>query len=65
MPEPTDPPARSVPDALEPAGPVPCRCGSLDHPATRIGDQISPSGSAIRAVYVCPAISAAGLDGAL
>jgi hypothetical protein len=52
-------------DAIEPAGPSPCTCGSRDHQAVRIGDQLSPSGSAIRAVYVCPATSATGLSGAL
>ena len=52
-------------DALEPAGPSPCRCGSRDHEAIRIGDQLSPTGSAVRTVYVCPAVSATGLDGVL
>jgi hypothetical protein len=52
-------------DALEPAGPSPCRCGSTEHEAVRIGDQLSPTGSAVRTVYVCPAVSATGLDGVL
>jgi hypothetical protein len=47
------------------SGPLPCRCGSTDHEALRIGDQLSPSGSAVRTVYVCPAVSATGLDGVL
>jgi hypothetical protein len=52
-------------DAIEPAGPSPCRCGSTEHEAVRIGDQLSPTGSAVRTVYVCPAVSATGLDGVL
>jgi hypothetical protein len=52
-------------DAPEPAGPSPCRCGSTEHAAIRIGDQLSPTGSAVRTVYVCPAVSATGLDGVL
>jgi len=52
-------------DAIEPAGPSPCRCGSTEHAAIRIGDQLSPTGSAVRTVYVCPAVSATGLDGVL
>jgi hypothetical protein len=67
--QPTDQPATDQTadtiDALEPAGPTPCRCGSREHEAIRIGDQLSPSGSAVRAVYVCPAVSATGLDGVL
>ncbi|MEU1497221.1 hypothetical protein [Streptomyces sp. NPDC005732] len=52
-------------DALEPAGPSPCRCGSVDHDAVRIGDQLSPDGKVVGAVYVCQSLSAAGLLGAL
>jgi hypothetical protein len=52
-------------DAIEPVGPSPCRCGSTEHEAVRIGDQLSPTGSAVRTVYVCPAVSATGLDGVL
>jgi hypothetical protein len=69
MPHPTEPPAEvqtpDTTDALEPAGPSPCRCGSRDHDALRIGDQLSPTGDVIGAVYVCPSLSAAGLLGAL
>ncbi|MEU1443252.1 hypothetical protein [Streptomyces mirabilis] len=69
MSQPTDQPAAhqtaDTTDAIEPAGPSPCRCGSRDHEAIRIGDQLSPTGSAVRTVYVCPAVSATGLDGVL
>ena len=69
MSQPTDQPAAHQPadttDAIEPAGPMPCRCGSTEHAALRIGDQLSPTGSAVRTVYVCPAVSATGLDGVL
>lgn len=51
-------------DALEPAGPSPCRCSSRDHEAVRIGEEVSASG-AVTVIYVCPAVSAAGLQGAL
>ncbi|MFG3585166.1 hypothetical protein [Streptomyces sp. NPDC047990] len=52
-------------DALEPAGPTPCRCGSRDHEAVRVGVELSPSGDEGRIVYVCPTLSATGLMGAL
>ena len=68
MNHPTEPePAVQTADTTdtEPAGPAPCCCGSIDHEALRIGDQLSPTGSAVRAVYVCPGISATGLRGAL
>lgn len=69
MSHPTEPPpavqTADTTDAIEPAGPTPCRCGSTDHAAIRIGDQLSPTGSAVHAVYVCPAVSATGLDGVL
>ncbi|MFE2486099.1 hypothetical protein ACFXGR_22915 [Streptomyces mirabilis] len=69
MSQPTDQPAphqtADTTDAIEPAGPTPCRCGSRDHEAIRIGDQLSPTGSAVRTVYVCPAVSATGLEGVL
>lgn len=69
MSQPTDHPAThqtaDTTDAIEPVGPSPCRCGSRDHDAIRIGDQLSPTGSAVRTVYVCPAVSATGLDGVL
>ncbi len=45
--------------------PNPCRCGSLDHAPIRIGERLSPSGAGIGGVYVCPAESANGLQGAL
>lgn len=62
MEQPTNPPPeRQTTDT----DPPPCTCGSSEHQALRIGDQLSPSGSAIRAVYVCPATSATGLSGAL
>lgn len=69
MSHPTEPPpgvqTADTTDAIEPAGPTPCRCGSTEHAAIRIGDQLSPTGSAVRTVYVCPAVSATGLDGVL
>ncbi|MEU5477407.1 hypothetical protein [Streptomyces mirabilis] len=69
MSQPTDQPVSDqtadTTDAIEPAGPTPCRCGSTEHAAIRIGDQLSPTGSAVRTVYVCPAVSATGLDGVL
>ncbi|MFD9276961.1 hypothetical protein ACFWD7_06660 [Streptomyces mirabilis] len=45
--------------------PLPCTCGSREHQPLRIGDQLSPTGSAVRTVYVCPAVSATGLEGVL
>jgi hypothetical protein len=45
--------------------PLPCTCGSRDHQPVRIGERLSPSGSAIHTVYICPGTSATGLDGAL
>lgn len=45
--------------------PEPCRCGSTEHRPIRIGERLSPSGGAIGPVYVCPALSPAGLRGAL
>ncbi|MFJ4925232.1 hypothetical protein [Streptomyces sp. NPDC088736] len=69
MQQPTDDPATDqtpdTTDALEPAGPTPCRCGSREHEAARIGDRLSPAGEVIGAVYVCPTLSATGLMGAL
>jgi hypothetical protein len=49
--------------ATSPDGP--CPCGSRDHEPLRIGDRLSPSGSTIGPVYVCPAESPVGLRGVL
>jgi hypothetical protein len=43
----------------------PCPCGSHEHEPMRIGDRLSPSGSTIGPVYVCPAESPVGLRGVL
>ncbi|MFD5566677.1 hypothetical protein [Streptomyces cadmiisoli] len=45
--------------------PETCCCGSSEHAGIRIGDRLSPSGGIIAPVYVCPAESATGLQGAL
>ena len=58
MDEPTEPPTDHQTAA-------PCPCGSGDHEPTRIGDQLSATGTVIAPVYVCPARSAAGLRGVL
>jgi hypothetical protein len=42
-----------------------CPCGSRGHEPLRIGDRLSPSGSTIGPVYVCPAESPVGLRGVL
>ncbi|WP_157865012.1 hypothetical protein [Streptomyces prasinopilosus] len=33
----------------------PCVCGSHDHQPVRIGEALSPTGSIVGPVYVCPA----------
>lgn len=63
--EPTDQaPERQTAHPDEPE-PEPCRCGSRDHKAVRIGERLSAAGEGIGPVSVCPAQSAAGLRGAL
>lgn len=63
--EPTDQaPERQTAPPDEPS-PEPCRCGSTEHQAIRIGERLSSSGGAIGPVYICPGTSTAGLGGAL
>ncbi|GGW98460.1 hypothetical protein [Streptomyces chartreusis] len=65
MDEPRDPqPERQTTHTGE-AEPEPCRCGSLEHQAIRIGERLSAAGVGIGPVYVCPGESANGLQGAL
>lgn len=60
MTQPTNPPP-----PRQTTKPPPCPCGSVEHEGVRIGERLSPSGSALNVVYVCPAESVGGLGGAL
>ncbi|MET8113849.1 hypothetical protein [Streptomyces prasinus] len=42
----------------------PCVCGSPDHRPVRIGEALSPTGSIVGPVYVCPAPRAASTGSA-